>query len=557
MHHIDVADLSITFKVGVNQDMKALDAVSFSLERGKTLGIVGESGSGKSTLARALLGYMRPGARLAGGRVQVGDTDVFKLEHSELLAFRGGRVAMVPQNPLSSLTPHMTVGEQLTELVTVHGSKASWDAKERVRSLMDATGLPSPEQLARRYPHELSGGQRQRVVIASALAANPELIILDEPTTALDKTVETRVLELITNIRHRSNTTLVYVSHDLNVIARMCERVLVLRGGLIVEEGTVDQIFRHPKTDYTSTLIRAMPKLEVKTAQARETESKVGDNTLLSVRDLHFAYKTTGGLFDRRRFASLAVDDVSFSVAAGKTLGIVGESGSGKSTIAGLIAGSLFGHEGEILLRDQPLAGQAKRRDKELRRGIQMIFQDPLSSLNPSQTIGEILTRPLVLYFGMSRPAAYDEAKRLLTDLELPLAHLDRRPRMLSGGQQQRVAIARALAAKPDVVICDEITSALDVTIQALVLQLLKRLQADYGMAYLFISHDLAVVADMSDDMLVLEQGQLRDYGSTRDVIENPSSPYTRRLLDAFRHGQRSEAKNAELKPADRALAHA
>ena len=553
MAHLDVADLTVAFKVGGNQDMKALDAVSFSLERGGTLGIVGESGSGKSTLARALLGYTRPGARVIGGKVQVGDINVFELGAPELRAFRGARAAMVPQNPLSSLTPHMTIGEQLTELVTIHGGRTNRDAKDRVRELMAATGLPSPDQLAKRYPHELSGGQRQRVVIASALAADPELIILDEPTTALDKTVETRVLDLVTDIRRRSNTTLVYVSHDLNVIARMCERVLVLRDGVIVEEGTVDQIFDHPKTDYASTLVRAMPTLEAKDAPA----SNARDSTLLSVHDLRFAYRTAVGLFGRQRAASPAVDNVSFTVAAGKTLGIVGESGSGKSTIAGLIAGSLFGHDGEIRLRDQTLAGPAKRRDKGLRRCVQMIFQDPLSSLNPSQTIGEILTRPLSLYFGMSRAAAHEEAKRLLADLELPAAHLERRPRMLSGGQQQRVAIARALTAKPDVIICDEITSALDVTIQALVLQLLKRLQADYGMAYLFISHDLAVVADMADEMIVLEHGQLRDYGSTRDVLENPSSPYTRRLLDAFLHGQRSVTTNTEPEAEDKALAHA
>ena len=557
MPHLDVADLTVAFKVGANQDMKALDAVSFSLARGGTLGIVGESGSGKSTLARALLGYTRPGARVVGGKVRVGDTDVFALEAPELRTFRGARAAMVPQNPLSSLTPHMTIGEQLIELVTIHGGRTGQDAKEKVHELMEATGLPSPDQLAGRYPHELSGGQRQRVVIASALAADPELIILDEPTTALDKTVEMRVLDLVTNIRRHANTTLVYVSHDLNVISRMCERVLVLRDGVIVEEGTVDQIFDHPKTDYASTLIRAMPTLEVKDAPPGDTKSEAGDSTLLSVRDLRFAYGTTRGLFGKRRSAPHAVDDVSFSVAAGKTLGIVGESGSGKSTIAGLIAGSLFGHEGEILLGDQALSGPAKRRDKELRRRVQMIFQDTLSSLNPSQTIGEILTRPLSLYFGMSRAAAHDEAKQILTDLELPAAHLERRPRMLSGGQQQRVAIARAIAAKPDVIICDEITSALDVTIQALVLQLLKRLQTDYGMAYLFISHDLAVVADMADDIIVLERGQPRDYGSTHDVLDNPSSPYTRRLLDAFRHGQRCVNPNADPDGQDKTLAHA
>ncbi|MEO1681259.1 MAG: ABC transporter ATP-binding protein [Pseudomonadota bacterium] len=542
MPHVEIDALRIEFGTGTGS-AAAVDGVSFALHRGATVGIVGESGSGKSTIARALLGFTRPGARVAGGTVTVGDSDVFALSPQGLREFRGRHAAMVPQNPLSSLTPHMTVGAQLTELIGLHAGLAGPSARARALELMRETDLPDPDVLYGRYPHEISGGQRQRIVIASALVARPELIVLDEPTTALDKTVEARVLDLVRRVQQTLNATLIYVSHDLNVIGAMCERVLVMRRGRVVEDGATQQIFSAPQTPYARELMRAIPQLA---PANRPAKPAAGQCPVLSLQDVSFGYQPPRRLLGRRRPAPLALDGVSFNLAAGQTLGIVGESGSGKSTLASLVAGAVAGHTGRILLDDgTPLAGLAKGRSKIHQRRVQMVFQDPLSSLNPSHTVEEIVTRPLRIYFGMTISAARKTAADLMAEMDLGPEFLARRPRQLSGGQQQRIALARALAADPDILLCDEITSALDVTVQAQVLRLLQRLQDQRGLACLFITHDLAVVSEVADDLLVLEKGTVRDIGPAHDVIANPKSAYTARLLSAHR------AQNAQTEPRD------
>lgn len=541
MAHVQVQDLRIVYRDGTGKDIAAVDGAGFTLDRGATLGIVGESGSGKSTVARALLGFTRPGARIANGSIRVGDQDVLTLDAQGLRVYRGGHAVMVPQNPLSSLTPHLRIGQQLVELISQHSELRGAAAKARALDLMAETDLPDPAALFDRYPHEISGGQRQRVVIAAALVAQPELIVLDEPTTALDKTVETRVLDLVRRVQKTLDATLIYVSHDMNVISSMCQRVLVMQRGLVVEDGRTDQIFDAPVKDYTRTLVQAIPRLQ---DQGRNHRSS-GGAKVLQVTDLSYGYPQPGGLFGKRKSQNLALSNVSFSVSAGETQGVVGESGSGKSTLAALIAGALAGHAGEMALDGQTsLRGIARNRSAEHRRRVQMVFQDPLSSLNPAHTVEEILTRPLRLYFGTTPAEARHQATDLLAELELGPEFLPRRPRQLSGGQQQRIGLARALSAKPDLLLCDEITSALDVTIQAQVLKLLRRLQTERGIACIFITHDLAVVSEVADSLLVLEQGRIRDIGKTAEVLSAPSNVYTHRLLEAYRSRERLAYNN-------------
>ena len=530
MTHVDVTGLRIVYRDDLGRDLPAVESATFSMERGETLGIVGESGSGKSTLARALLGYARPGGHFSSGRIRVGDTDVLSLRGSGLRRFRGGRAAMVPQNPLSSLAPHMTIGAQLKELVRLHTDFSGLSVKKHVLSLMVRTGLREPEALIKRYPHEISGGQRQRAIIAAALVGTPELIVFDEPTTALDKTVEAQVLKLISDIREDINATLIYVSHDLHVVRSMCERILVMKDGEIVEEGTSDDIFHNPQSGYCKSLVSAIPRIE---ATGPSAPAATDPSEYLLMNDLSFSYSAHAGIFGRRKRVAAALNKVNLSITRGHTLGVVGESGSGKSTLAALVSGLISGHDGQIMVDGEPLVGVARRRRKDLRRRIQMVFQDPLSSLNPTHTVADILIRPMRLYFGLAQFEARSRAVALLADLELESDLLLRRPLQLSGGQQQRVAIARALAAEPDLLICDEITSALDVTIQASVLDLLLRLQDVRGTSFIFISHDLAVIARVSHQIAVLEVGNLREVGTRDAVLTAPGHPYTRRLLEA------------------------
>ncbi|RYE32989.1 MAG: ABC transporter ATP-binding protein [Hyphomicrobiales bacterium] len=535
--HIEVRDLKLVYRTGPQTETTAVDTVSFSVARGETLGIVGESGCGKSSLARAFLAYTRPGARIAGGSLNVAGLDVLKLKPDQLLQYRGRRAAMVPQNPLSALTPHLTIGQHLVELIRLHKAAGGLTPKKKALELLAAMELPDPAAIYDRYPHQLSGGQRQRVVIAAALVAEPELVILDEPTTALDKTVESQVLDLVSRLQKRTGTTLIYVSHDLNVIARMCERVLVMKDGKVLEDGPTGEVFTRPRTDYARTLIAAIPKLE--TAKSSNVAPFHGQEPALSIEKLDFSYGRPPGWNPLRRFFPRpalppTLADISLAIPPGTTLGVVGESGSGKSTLAALVAGLVAGNGGEIRFDGQILYGLAPRRDRDLRRRVQMIFQDPASSLNPQHTVEQLIARPLQVFFGMSRAAARERTIELLAELGLSATFLDRSPRQLSGGQQQRVAIARAFAGKPDLVLCDEVTSALDVTVQASVLRVMKRLQREHGTTYLFISHDLPVVAEMSDRILVLEKGRIRDYGETGAVLSAPSSDYTRNLLAAF-----------------------
>ena len=533
---LNVDQLTVAYQQTDGSWLETVKQVSFQLQPGACLGIVGESGSGKSTLARALMGYCRNGGKILSGGVQLDSQTIVPAALNARSPFRGLGLAYVPQNPLSSLTPHCRVGDQVSEAVRCNQRVSRATAKARTLELFEATGLPSPEQLYQRYPHQLSGGQRQRVVIAAALAAQPRLLILDEPTTALDKTTEKQVLELIQQLRDRFNTTLIYVSHDLNVIARMCDGVLVMRHGRIVEQGPTAQLYQSPRHRYTRELLAAMPAVTPSRCPVPDSAPSTADS-LLYVEALNFSYQRPASWMSRLGLAAQpakpAVQSVSFSIPRGGTLGLVGESGSGKSTVAALVAGLYTPDGGELRFDGVTLPAKLKARSQAQRRRIQVVFQDPLSSLNPRHRIADILIRPLTLFFGLDVAPARRRVLELMDALQLDPALLERYPRQLSGGQQQRVAIARAFAAEPELIICDEITSALDASVQAQVLRTLRELQASTGVTLLFISHDLGVVQQMAQHIMVLRHGTVQAYGRTADIFRHPPNDYTRLLLEA------------------------
>ncbi len=532
---LEVRGLDIGYRHADGRIVGAVRGVEFTVDAGTSLGIVGESGSGKSTVARALLGHCRAGGVITAGTVSIAGTDILRLDEAGRRGLRGRHIAFVPQNPLSSLTPHMRIGEQVDEAVRHLRGCTAAEARARTLELFKATNLPDPEALCARYPHELSGGQRQRVVIAAALAGDPGLLVLDEPTTALDKTTEVQVLELVRTLRQRFNTSLIYVSHDLGVISRLCDQVIVMHQGRVVEHGDAATIFGAPSHAYTRQLIAAIPRLDAEPPPRARASGGNLASPLLVAKELAFSYpaRRRSWLSRPEAAARPALASLSFAIGKGKTLGLVGESGSGKSTAASLVAGLMGPTGGALQFEGQALAPKATARSLALRRRIQIVFQDPLSSLNPRQRIATILERPLAMFTTLRGGALRERAQALMRAMHLDPALLTCYPRQLSGGQQQRVAIARAFAAEPDLIICDEITSALDVSVQAQVLDLLLELQRNTGTAYLFISHDLGVIRRMADSVVVLRHGEVCEAGPTEEVFRAARSPYTKLLLEA------------------------
>ncbi|CAN1549085.1 COG1123 ATPase components of various ABC-type transport systems, contain duplicated ATPase [Rhabdaerophilaceae bacterium] len=518
--------LSIGYVDPIGTITRVVDEVSFLLEAGQSIGIVGESGSGKSTLARSLLGYLRGGGRFDGGRLIVDGVEVANTDPASIRALRGLRVAMVPQNPLASLTYHIPVGRQVEEVLRARKGMSRLDAKSRTIELFAEMGLPDPASIGQRFPHQLSGGQRQRVVIAAALACDPVLLVLDEPTTALDKTTEAQVLDLVQRLRARRGTALVLVTHDLNVVAETCEQVVVMQRGRIVEKGAVAKIFRRPDADYTKTLLAA--SLDLSGAAPPERPDQ---EALIVGRGLGFSY-SSGRWFNRNSaHGRPTLDQIDLKLGRGDVLGVIGESGSGKTTLGLILAGLLAPAHGTLTLEAQSIAMISANRKPDMRRRIQMVFQDPLSSLNPRQTVATAVMRPLQHFFGHGRKAARAKAAELLADLGMGDEYLDRYPRQLSGGQQQRVAIARAFAAEPDVLICDEITSALDASVAGQVLDELNAIRSRNGTSVILITHDLAVIWRMASRVMVLKNGLVIEKGSTAKIFSAPQDPYTAALL--------------------------
>ena len=504
--------------------------LSFTLKRGETLAIAGESGSGKSITALAIMGLLPPPAvQVSGGEIYLGTLALTSLHERELRAIRGDRIAMIFQEPMTSLNPVLTIGFQLTEAIRAHEDVSRTTARTRALEALRAVRLSQPERRFDQYPHELSGGMRQRVMIAMALALRPEVLIADEPTTALDVTVQREVLDLLRDLQRDLGTAIVLITHDMGVVAEMADRVIVMQNGRKVEEAATRRLFAHPAQRYTQELLAAVPRM----GRAAMRPTRPQEPAIAELRDVVVRFPLKGGLLGRTVQNVHAVERVSFDIRRGETFALVGESGCGKSTIAKAMMG-LVDHSGRIEIGGKALKDMDGRGEKkDLRRRIQMVFQDPMAALDPRMRIGDLISEPLVIHRIGTPETQRARATDLMARVGLTADQYDRYPHEFSGGQRQRICIARALCLQPELIIADESVSALDVSVQARVLELLATLQREFGVAYLFISHDMAVVENICDRVAVMYLGQIVEIGTKAQVFGNPQHPYTRRLIDA------------------------
>ncbi|MCT1655614.1 dipeptide ABC transporter ATP-binding protein [Brachybacterium muris] len=522
---LDVRDLKVT--IGRRT---IVEDISFSVQKGQTVGLVGESGSGKSMTVLASTGLMdAPASSATGSSVLTGERELIGATPAQLRKVHGSRIGFVFQDPSTSLNPLLTIQRQITESLEAHGRGTPKETRRRALELLEAVGLPDPEDRLHSFPHQLSGGQRQRVMIAIALACEPELLIADEPTTALDVTTERQIIELVWDLQERLGSAVIWISHDLGVIGQVADDVTVLRHGNIVEQAPVQDIFARPREAYTRELLDARPLIGVAAPPTPPGESPV----VLDVQDLDVKFQVRTPTGSRTIHA---VDDVSFQVRKGHTLGIVGESGSGKSTIANALTGLVEPEAGTATLTGTDLFQLSRGERRDVRRRLAMVFQDPFSSLNPRTEIGTSIAEPLKVHAlgGKDKGSRKGRVQELLDLVHLPRDFASRFPHELSGGQRQRVSVARALALEPDVIILDEATSALDVSVQAKVLDLLRELQGELGLTYLFIAHDLAVVQQMSHDVLVMQKGRAVEHREARALFADPREDYTKMLLAAI-----------------------
>ena len=516
-------------------DVPLVKDLSFKLNRGETLCIAGESGSGKSMTSLAIMGLLpQPAVRVSSGAIILDNQDLVSLDEARMRKIRGDRVAMIFQEPMTSLNPVLTIGEQLVEAIQAHRSIDRATAYKRALDALNAVRIPQAEQRLRQHPHELSGGMRQRVMIAMALALEPDLMIADEPTTALDVTVQGEVLELLRDMQTERGTAIMLITHDMGVVAEMADRVIVMKSGEMVESGSVRDIFTQPKAEYTKSLLDAVPRLGTGmiNAENKGSETTKRPEPVLSLENLAVRFNVKGGFFGRTRQQVHAVAGVSFDIGERETFSIVGESGCGKSTIAKALVG-LAPFQGDIRLSGKSMRNLDRAGLKAMRRDIQMIFQDPYASLDPRMPVGKLVAEPMLIH-GIGSPIQRKErVSALFERVGLTTDHMDFYPHELSGGQRQRVCIARALALRPKLIIADESVSALDVSVQARVLELLKELQDDFHIAYLFISHDMAVVENISDRVAVMYLGQIVEIGTRNQIFADPRHPYTKRLIEA------------------------
>ncbi|MGD9480383.1 dipeptide ABC transporter ATP-binding protein [Shinella sp. G-2] len=536
---LDIRDLRVSYSQG-DARTTVVHGVSFSIAPGEVVALVGESGSGKTSTAQAVIGLLPENGRLESGAILLNGEDISRWNARRLRSIRGAVVSLIPQDPGNSLNPVLTVGAQVREILELHGRLDRREADRQVIELLGHVGLSDPALRAKQYPHELSGGMKQRVLIAIAIALKPALIIADEPTSALDVTVQRRILDLIDDLRREHGTAVLFVTHDLGVAADRSDRIVVLQGGRIQEQGETAAVLAAPASAYTRKLLSDVPSL----ARAA-SRPPVGDGrpVAVAVQNLVQDFDLPGG----RKFR--AVDDVSFTVARGTTHAVVGESGSGKTTTIRAIAGFQKPTGGQTLVGGLDASSLKAGTLRQFRRKIQLVYQNPWGSLDPRQTVQAIVEEPLLNFEPLGRDERAARVAAIIERVGLPASVLSRLPHALSGGQRQRVAIARALVLEPEVVVLDEAVSALDVTVQAQILDLLAELQRDLGLTYVFVSHDLAVVRQIADTVSVLQNGRQVDYGPVEAVFANPASAYTRELIAAIPGSKLPQALSTGLTP--------
>ena len=555
---LDVLGLTISF--GENkQETTVVHDIDFSLYENEILAIVGESGSGKSVTSKAIMGLLQDKNTHIKGRINFEETSLLSLSSKEFAKLRGNDIAMIFQEPMSALNPSLTCGFQVAEILLHHKKVSASEVKKEVLQLFEKVKLPRPQDMYTSYPHQISGGQMQRVVIAMAIACKPKLLIADEPTTALDVTVQKEILQLLKDLQKQTGMSMLFISHDLALVCELADRVLVMYKGDIVEKGTVKEIFEAPKKPYTKALLGSRPTLDVRykvlptiasikdnsfipqsiTSQQRaKKHQKIYTKTpLLRVENVAKSYFSKVGVFGQKQEIK-AVNGISFDVFEGETLGLVGESGCGKSTLGKVILQLEKATKGSIFYKGKEITSLKSKDLRSLRKDIQLIFQDPYSSLHPRKIIGQAIIEPMEVHgIGSSKKQRKEKAMELLSRVGLEASYFHRYPHQLSGGQRQRVGIARTIAMEPKLVICDESVSALDISVQAQVLNLLNELKEDFGFTYIFISHDLAVVKYMADQLLVMNKGAIEEIGDADEIYANPVKQYTKKLIDSIPKG--------------------
>ncbi|SHG61738.1 glutathione transport system ATP-binding protein [Kaistia soli DSM 19436] len=527
---LDVENLSVSFRAG-EQRREALRGLSFSIGRAETLAIVGESGSGKSVTALAIMGLLPRGGRIDSGAIRLGGRDLVGAPPAAIARLRGAQMSMIFQEPMTSLNPVLSIAKQMIEGPIAHGRATARTETREAAAMLERVGITDPLRCLAQYPHELSGGMRQRVMIAAAMMMRPALLIADEPTTALDVTVQAQILDLLRALVRDEGTALVLVTHDMGVVAEMADRVLVMRRGEAVEDAAVRPLFAHPEATYTRALLAAVPRLDDGFESGGPPGGRSGGTPILVARGIS---RTFGGRrFFRQRSATRALDNVSLTLAKGEIVAVVGESGSGKSTLGRALARLTDVDAGEILFEGESLTALSGKKLRRRRSGIQMVFQDPYASLDPRFTIGRTIAEPMLVHGLATRAEAGERIAALLSRVQLDPGMASRYPHEFSGGQRQRVAIARALAARPRIIIADEPTSALDVSVQAQILDLIEELRRNEELSFVFISHDLAVVRRIADRVAVMRAGRVLELGPTGVVFREPAHVYTRALLSA------------------------
>ncbi len=552
---VSVRNLRVSFRLDRKTTFEAVKGISFDIPRNRTVALVGESGSGKSVTSLAMLGLLPPENSVIDPASQIvyGGRNLVGLPIGELRKLRGADISMIFQEPMTSLNPVFTVGWQLEEVLRLHVGMTGRAARKRSIEVLREVGIPEPERRIDAYPSQLSGGQQQRVMIAMAIACEPKLLIADEPTTALDVTIQKQILDLIADLQKRRHMSVLFITHDLAVVGEIADHVVVMRNGEIREQGPAKVVFENPQDTYTKALLRCRPQLDrrperlpviddymsgtgPKHTDERRRGVRPSDPIVLDVKNLGKSFYSREGLFGKREFK--AVKDVSFQLPKGKTLGLVGESGSGKTTVGLTLMRLHEATSGEAIFEGRDLLSMSPKEFMAYKRRIQIIFQNPYASLNPRFTVGQILVEPMQIHgIGDSSQARTDMAFELLDKVGLPEVSFYKYPHEFSGGQRQRIAIARCLTMKPDILICDESVSALDVSVQAQVLNLLQDLQDEFRLSYIFISHDLAVVKYISDEVMVMNEGSIVEIANSDEIYRHPKMPYTRKLLASIPRG--------------------